>query len=266
MPLLSPQRKALPSRLSNGALTIMHMLSASGLLSVWERGRSQPSHRQALLLLAAACPETKPEELAGLSIGRRDARLLALREQLFGPRLVSMTGCPECSEKLELNFDVADIRVEAGEEPKAHQELKIGEYELLFRLPDSNDLAVLAIDVDRESARGILLKRCLTRIRLNGEEQQVEELPADIIFAISDNMALADPQAVVNIGLDCPACGHGWLAIFDIVSFLWSEIENWAQRILHDVHILAGSYGWSEADILAMSALRRQCYLEMLGA
>jgi len=244
----------------------MHMLTASELLSVWERGRSQPSHRQALLLLAAAYPETKPEELAGLSIGQRDAQLLTLRERLFGPSLASMAGCPACSEKLELNFDIADVRVEAGEEPKDQLKLKISGYEVLFRLPDSNDLAVLATGADRESGRGTLLKRCLMEIRLNGEKQQVEELPAEIVAAISENMALADPQAVVNLGLDCPACGHNWLAIFDIVSFLWSEVENWAQRILSDVHILARSYGWREADILAMSALRRQCYLEMLGS
>jgi hypothetical protein len=242
-------------------------ITASELLSVWERGRSQPSHRQALLLLAAACTETKLEELAELSIGRRDARLLTLRERLFGPRLVSMAGCPVCGEKLELSFDVADVRVEAGEEQNSQLSLEMEGYEVLFRLPDSNDLAALAIiGADREDGRGTLLKRCLTEVRLNGQEQQVEELPTEIVGAVTKRMSQTDPQADVKLCLDCPACGHDWLATFDILSFLWSEIENWAQRILCDVHILARSYGWREADILAMSAFRRQCYLEMLGS
>ncbi len=244
----------------------MRPITASELLWVWERGRSQPSHRQALLLLAAACPETKPEDLAGLSIGRRDAQLLTLRERLFGPRLVSIAGCPACDEKLELNFDVADVRIETDEEPKALLELKIGGYEVLFRLPDSNDLAVLTAGADLEEGRDTLLKRCMTQVLLNGEEQPAEELPAEIVDAVTKRMSQADPQADVKLTLDCPACGHNWLAIFDIVSFLWSEIENWAQRILHDVHILARAYGWRETDILAMSAFRRQCYLEMLGS
>jgi hypothetical protein len=242
------------------------MLTASELLSVWERGRSQPSHRQALLLLAAVYPETEPEELAGLSIGRRDKLLLTLRERLFGPRLMGIAECPACYEKLELSFDVSDIRLEAGEEQNPQLSLEMQGYEILFRLPDSNDLAILAFDADREEDRGTLLKRCLTGVRLNGKEQPVEDLPTEIATAVTERMSQADPQAYVKLSLECPSCGHDWLATFDILSFLWSEIETWSQRILREIHILARSYGWREADILAMSQFRRQSYLEMLGA
>ncbi|HTZ40404.1 MAG TPA: hypothetical protein VMB77_09610 [Syntrophales bacterium] len=245
----------------------MNVLTASELLSVWEMGRSQPSHRRALLLLGAAYPETTPEELAGLSIGRRDSRLLTLREQLFGPRLVSMTGCPACGEKLELSFDVSDIRVDAGEEQNARMSLEMEGYEVLFRLPDSNDLAALAMtDSNREGRRSLVLKRCLTDVRLYGKGKQAEELPAEIVGAVTNRMSQADPQADVKLSLECPSCGNSWLAAFDILSFLWIEIESWAKRLLREIHVLARSYGWREADILAMSALRRQSYLEMLGA
>jgi hypothetical protein len=49
------------------------------------------------------------------------------------------------------------------------------------------------------------------------------------------------------------------------VSFLWSEIHSWAQRLLRDVHAIAAAYGWREGDILAMNPLRRQAYLELIG-
>jgi len=52
--------------------------------------------------------------------------------------------------------------------------------------------------------------------------------------------------------------------MFDIVSFFWSEICVQAKRLLREVHILARAYGWREADILSMSAARRQLYLEMV--
>ena len=159
----------------------MLTLNASELLSVWELGRSQPSCRQAMLLLAAAYPEAGAEELAGLSIGRRDARLMTLREWLFGPRLVSMADCPACGEKLELSFDVSDILVEAGEEQNSQLSLEMEGYEILFRLPDSNDLAALATGANRDVGRGTVLKRCLTEVRLNGKEQPTEELPAEIV-------------------------------------------------------------------------------------
>ena len=56
-----------------------------------------------------------------------------------------------------------------------------------------------------------------------------------------------------------------WQLTLDIVSFLWSEISSLAKRHLREVHTLAWAYGWSEADILAMSPARRQFYLESVS-
>ena len=86
-----------------------------------------------------------------------------------------------------------------------------------------------------------------------------------MIDTVSQRMAVADPQADVRLAMTCPACGHKWKAIFDIVSFFWSEIDSWVKRTLHEVHVLASVYGWSEAEILHMSAWRRQSYLAMVG-
>jgi hypothetical protein len=66
------------------------------------------------------------------------------------------------------------------------------------------------------------------------------------------------------IDLSCPACGHGWQVIFDIESFLWAKVSALAKRLLHEVHGLASAYGWTERDILALPAVRRQFYLEMI--
>jgi hypothetical protein len=89
-------------------------LSAPEWLAVWEEGLNQSPVQRALIILAAACPETPPENLAKLSIGQRDERLLTLREWTFGPHLVCLVVCPKCSERLEPAFKVADIRVKTG--------------------------------------------------------------------------------------------------------------------------------------------------------
>lgn len=78
-------------------------------------------------------------------------------------------------------------------------------------------------------------------------------------------MAEAEPQADVQLALACPACGHRWLATFDVVSYFWSEVNAWAYRVLGEVHTLAFAYCWREEDILAMSPWRRRVYLEMVG-
>jgi hypothetical protein len=79
-------------------------------------------------------------------------------------------------------------------------------------------------------------------------------------------MAELDPQADVQLALQCPSCSHPWHDPFDIATFFWGEINAWAVRILREVHMLAAAYGWSETDILAMNARRRQVYLDMVCA
>ncbi len=87
-----------------------------------------------------------------------------------------------------------------------------------------------------------------------------------MVAAVEDRIAALDPQADIQLALSRPACGHRWQAAFDILSFLWTELGEWAARTLRDVHRLALAYGWSERDILALSPVRRRHYLGMLDA
>ena len=50
----------------------------SALLGIWERGHGRNPVERALLVLAAALPESDGERLAALSIGERDATILRL--------------------------------------------------------------------------------------------------------------------------------------------------------------------------------------------
>src|SRR5215813_12903134 len=159
-------------------------LSASELLDVWERGLTQSHVQRALTLLAAACRDTPLAVLVKLSIGRRDAWLLTLREQTFGPHLVSLAMCPGCSERLELTFDVADVRattVPFGAEPAAALRLGVADYEVSFRLPDSLDLFTIAGSQDVTASRQLLLQRCLLAAEHQGKEKSADQLPAEIV-------------------------------------------------------------------------------------
>ncbi len=244
----------------------MHEPSTPELLRIWERGRSfAPVHR-ALELLAAACPETSPDTLAGLSVGRRDAMLLRLRKLLFGPRVAGLVGCPRCRGEVELTFDIADILTNSGEEGKAEVALNAEGYELRFRLPDSEDLAVAIEKQDPAGARELILQRCLASALCHGRPAAYEELPSEVLESVNEHLAKADPLGDIQVAVSCPMCEHSWRSGFDIVSFLWTEIDTWARRVLYEVHTLARVYGWCERDILALSAFRRQLYLQMVGA
>jgi hypothetical protein len=229
----------------------MRALSATELLRVWEWGGGQLPVQRALTLLAAACPEASPDSLAGLSIGQRDTRLLALREMTFGSELTGVTDCPECGEKVELALNCSDIRPATETGPPAELAVRADHRDVRFRLPTSADLLAVR-------SREQLLERCL----LSGGNH----LPENLGRAIAGKMAGADPMAEVQLALRCPGCGHQWETPFDIVAFFWRELAAAARRLLLEVHTLASAYGWAESEILALSPARRRAYLEMVGA
>jgi hypothetical protein len=239
----------------------MGTLTATELLDVWERGLGRPLPARVLALLAAAFPDASVDELAELPIGRRDAQLLRLREQLFGPDLTAVVQCPACGEQVESTFRVDDVWLGDEVGLEAPYSAEIDGYRATFRLPTTRDLLALK---EVSTARGTLLTRCLIEVRTpNGEAVMVESLPEEVVPAIVARIAAADPQADIELRLACPTCDHRWPTVFDISSFLWMELHAWALRTLRDVHSLARSYGWREADVLALSPTRRQVYLEL---
>ncbi|MEO0996611.1 MAG: phage baseplate protein [Pseudomonadota bacterium] len=244
----------------------MRRPSTQELLTAWEHGLNQPSVQRALILLAIAEPAAAPDELARLTIGQRDARLLRLREQLFGARLTNVATCPACDERIEWEHDVADVRVaepDAGA-PAGEFEVEYGGYRLACRLPNSSDVASV-LNGDGGKAQTALLSRCVLRAAAAGADTRVEDLPDRVVEALNRRFEALDPQANVRVGLTCPGCTHRWQILFDIASYLWAELGDWAERTLQTVHRLAHGYGWSEDDILGLSPVRRQMYLGMLG-
>jgi len=248
----------------------MRPITSAELLHVCEQGAAQPVFQRALSLLVASCRDESYDALASLSIGERDGRLFKLRDWLFGSHILALAHCPACEERLEFSCDSGDLCAPAEHEVAIDREseLRIGDRCFTVRMPNSLDLISLGSSPaagDASASRQFLLNRCV--VGVNGQESTSAEcLPANAVDAVVAQIAKSDPRADMQIALQCPACRHEWQTEFDIVSFFWSEICAWADRLLREVHSLAAAYGWSEAEILAMSCWRRQRYLELVHA
>lgn len=251
----------------------MRALSASDLLEIWERGRGRTPIEQALAILGFSLPHISAADLERLAIGQRDVCLLYLHELTFGPQIKGLTDCPVCHNRLELTFDARDLPGRSARLPdfetigpvEAETSFNAGGYDLTFRLPTSADLTTLAAQTDAARAGQQLLEACLISVHKDGGTADARNLPGEVLRALMEKMSQADPLANLTLVVTCPACGHTRQILFDIVSYFWSEIDAWAARLTREVHILASAYGWREADVLAMSAWRRQRYLEMIG-
>jgi hypothetical protein len=244
----------------------MRAPSAGELLDAWEAGFAQAPTEWALALLAVACPEVPREALAALTIGQRDAKLLALREGLLGPQMAAVVVCPGCRDRLELPLDTRQMLSNSQGTQPGEIPLSIAGYSMIVRLPTSLDVIAAVGQADPEACRALILQRCLLSAQQGGAPVNSDQLPPEVVAGVAKCMAEADPLADIQLDLACPSCEHRWRTVFDIVSFLWTEIEVWAWRILSDVHTLARAYGWCEREILTLSPTRRQFYMDMVGA
>ena len=239
----------------------MRSLSASELLEVWERSAREHPVERALTLLSACCEESR-QELANLSLGRRDVRLLEIYQQLFGSGIEAFAQCPQCGERLEYRMTTTELILpQAATITPLVVEMEGSCFHV--RLPNSTDLSAMNTCSSAEAAQKLLLERC---VGVEGEAGAMQELPQSTVEKIASCMAAADPQAETLIDLTCCACRHCWQVVLDIENFLWVKISALARRLLREVHALARAYGWREHDILALSSVRRQAYLEMAGS
>lgn len=244
----------------------MRPLTADDIIRVWELGSRQDSAERAVTVLAAAFPEERGDELWRLSLGQRNARLLSMRERLFGSELNAFSECFNCGEQLEFTLSAGALRIAGPVEASGTEfELEAEGFALRFRLLDSFDLRAASASPDASAARRLLVERCVVEAHCGAEPVTIEALPETVLEYLATRLTECDPQAEMLIELACPACESEWQVLFDIASFFYTELSAQARRLLSEVHTLARAYAWREADILAMSARRRQYYLEMLG-
>jgi hypothetical protein len=244
----------------------MRTPSQRELLAVWEAGLRLAPPERAVELLRAAGTDEDP---ACLTAGQRDAGLLEMRERLFGPAIAATADCPKCGQTQEFEMRVEDVRTRhalasPGSAAAEFSLIRDG-YSVTFRLPVSEDLAAVRGEDDESSMRAALLDRCILRAESAGVALTAAQLPDAVVEAVSARMAEADPQAEIELAIECSSCHFAWVELFDIVSFFWGEIHSWALRTLNEIHQLAAAYGWSEIEVLSVSPQRRSFYLELIA-
>lgn len=238
-------------------------MSSASLLISWESASRTRETWNSLGLLLPWADGLDLEALADLSVGERDARLLALRRRLFGQPIEALAYCPGCGSTIELAFQVSDIETKHQEQGPCT--VQHGAWSVDFRLPDSRDLKAAGAFASVEEARRCLIDRCVIRLSKESEMLTAGDAPPELITLMEQRMVEADPQADVRLKLNCPACATAWDADVDIGAFVATEVAAGARRLLRDVHRLASAYGWREDEILSLGALRRQAYLDLVG-
>ena len=238
----------------------VHGIADATLLDVWDQACALDRPWRELAVLAAASGET-PARLATLSIGERDRLLLAARARTFGRRMDCETSCASCDARLELSLDAVELSVSRSAIDDDDLEVEAQGMSVRFRLPDSTDIAACRDAPDDPVEH--LLARCVEVLTPPDGTTAVATLPQAVRDAVTERMAMLDPQAEMLLDLECPECGVRSQTSFDPAAYFLAEIDARAACLLGEVHVLARAYGWSEADVLALGPARRRRYLEL---
>ena len=250
-------------------------LTAAILLRAWESGAAVAPLDRAPSLLRSLGTVPAGVRTGELTVGQCDARLFELRRAVFGETLEAVATCPACQAEVELTVALGDLQPPVREGPMAPVTVQADGYTVRCRIPCNDDLRALAC-CGREATLRDLLDRCVLAVSPPGSPAEPTvsppgeppgspaELPESAVDTIIGVLAEADPGAHMALRVRCP-CGSEWLDEMDIRNVVWSDLTDWVGRTLTEVHQLAQAYGWSEAEILAMSGWRRRWYLEAVG-
>ena len=237
---------------------MVRVLDAESILWLWERGLPRRMLDRSLLLGAWARPDLAADAVADLNLGALTADLLRMHAAAFGPALSCITDCQHCGEPLELTLD-ADTLLRSMSDSSARAPIEAAG--LLLRAPSTRDLAAVADERDATHAARVLLARCA-----GIDASRVAQLPASSVEEAEAAIEALDPNADIAFEVHCELCGARSAAQLDMAVLLWRQIDLRARGLLQDIHVLASVYGWTEGEILGLSAQRRATYRAMVSA
>jgi hypothetical protein len=222
------------------------------ILMLWERGAGLNRWARDDALLAAIGVQSD-------RLGPRNSALLSLRSRLFDRPWPLKSCCPECGTECEFEADSSGLAEALLALPLAEEaDVEINGQKIHLRVPTARDIRILSMK-DRDGAVCALLGLCISPPCVP------EYFDSDALVELSTHLERLDPGALVSFALSCPACHHAWSSDIDVGEAVWSEVQRAAERIFVEIDVLARAYGWTEADVLDMSAIRRAAYLQLAG-
>jgi len=213
------------------------------------------------------------ERAARLAVADRDLLIVCLRLLTFGPELWGVTQCPRdgCGSRLDFTFDLTTVAVPSGSQarlPSASVTRGAEAVTFRFREPDGTDQeAVAALARENPQEAGLtLLSRCV--VEWNGEpgvpKEVLRRLPPEFLSSIDGMMSAGMTSFDWDVELSCTECDHRFAATLDIQSYFFQELRCCEDDFWQEVHLLASSYHWSEADILGLPRWKRKKYLGLI--
>lgn len=219
------------------------------LLTAWEEAAAAPVVARGAVLVHRAGLTPDLDAALDLDVGECAALAMQVHTALFGREVQALIACTRCAERLELQLRLPDA--------SGGGIAQVGG--LTVRAPSTRDL--LAAAGRPGDGRAVLFSRCVRHG--DGTPVRPTDLTADEEAAVDAAAERLAGAAALVLRTRCPACEEDVRAALDPGALLWDQVDATAPTLLDEVATLARCFGWSEAEVLAMSLARRSAYLKL---
>ncbi|HET6856789.1 MAG TPA: hypothetical protein VFH94_06815 [Streptomyces sp.] len=226
------------------------------LLAAWEQAAAVPTPARGAVLIVHGRRQAL-DAVLDLPLGEASRLAARLYAEEFGDEVQGLLPCAGCGEVLEVGLSVSALYdLEEPSADGAEGQLVTGDGELTVRPPTTRDL--LAVGGMRDPGPA-LLARCVSDASgAPVDPAALDAATVERLDAVAEELA-GGAAAVVRTS--CPACSAEARAPVDAAGLLWDRVAVAAPGLLAEVAALATAFGWREADVLALSPLRRRAYL-----
>jgi len=221
------------------------------LCGVDELHLQSPTAAAAIALLSRLVqqPDGSALPLAELSVSQLDRLLAALYAELYGHQAECRVRCGGCGEPYEFNLDLAALQSaqDSARPPACDAE---GAWQID---PDIRIRAPKLGDLELARTPSQLLQRLLLSGSAEGREAELLEF-----------LERAAPLLSLDLSAPCPHCGRAQSVRFDLARYLAQRLHGERPFLLRETHLLASRYGWSHAEIMALTRDDRRAYARLI--
>ena len=151
------------------------------IVDIWEKCFNQHILESALTILNSTYPNVDKKDFAEMSLGKRNYLLTRVHENLFGKSLYCVVSCPECNSQSEFIIATDEITSLNTNEEKRAFAFQSDDFKIIYKLPDSYDLASASKYSEVQSVLNDLLNRCIIKLSHNEQELLARDLPEEIV-------------------------------------------------------------------------------------
>ena len=231
------------------------VLNGDAELGLWELSNAQKQRSETISgLIDTTCTFSKPAYKASdLSDGDRMFLLSKIAGQLGPKQLWFTQNCEACDTPFDSSVELKNIPIKPAAKDFPFVSIEYDKDVLKFRVPTGRDIESLGQKIDIDQARRDLIKRC----HVSGD---LPELTDRLVDTIDEALEDCAPEIATEPLTQCPDCSSPARLKIDLADIVMQALSN----PLKDIHDIASTYHWSEADILSMPKSRREHYLALI--